>query len=220
VSCPRTIALGAYVLGALDRDERCELEAHLETCAICRAELERLAPLPGLLSRLSAAEAERLGGADGALADEAERPPAAEAALGYEARRPERPPAALLDGVLAALAALGGELLREDAAEPPASLTATASDARTGVQASAELSGRPWGTRVDLRLAGVRPGERCRLVARAVGGRSEVAATWRATYLGTADVPGAVAIPPERLLALDVVAADDRVLVRMPVARR
>jgi hypothetical protein len=272
VSCPRTIALGAYVLGALDRDERCELEAHLETCAICRAELERLAPLPGLLSRLSAAEAERLGaaegvladeaerlggadgalvdeaerlgGADGALADEAERPPAAEAALGYEARRPERPPAALLDGVLAAvarrrrrsrrlravavaaalalaaLAALGGELLREDAAEPPASLTATASDARTGVQASAELTARPWGTRVDLRLAGVRPGERCRLVARAVGGRSEVAATWRATYLGTADVPGAVAIPPERLLALEVVAADDRVLVRMPVARR
>jgi hypothetical protein len=71
---------------------------------------------------------------------------------------------------------------------------------------------------VQLTLAGVRPGERCRLVARTQGGRSEVAATWRATYLGTADVPGAVAVPPRRVLALDVVGVGDRVLVRMPVS--
>jgi hypothetical protein len=197
VTCPRTIALGAYVLGALDREERCELEGHLETCAICRTELDRLAPLPGLLSRLSADDAERLGAEDIPFADDAARSGAL---------------------ALAALAAVGGEALRDDGVQAPAALTASASDPRTGVQASAELSGRPWGTRVDLRLAGVRPGERCRLVARAVGGRSEVAATWRATYLGTADVPGAVAIPPERVLALDVVAADDRVLVRLPVS--
>jgi anti-sigma factor RsiW len=52
--CPRTIAIGAYVLGALDRREFAELAAHLELCATCRAELVRLAPLPGLLSRLPA----------------------------------------------------------------------------------------------------------------------------------------------------------------------
>jgi anti-sigma factor RsiW len=51
--CPRTIALGAYVLDALERDERVELERHVEMCATCRAELERLAPLPGLLARLA-----------------------------------------------------------------------------------------------------------------------------------------------------------------------
>jgi hypothetical protein len=263
MTCPRTIALGAYVLGALDREERGELEAHLETCPTCRAELDRLAPLPGLLSRLSGDEAARLGAetartgegerpgsAGDALADEAQWLGAAEASpLGAgapgpedEARRPERPPGALLDGVLAAvgrqrrrsrrlralavaaalalaaLAAVGGEVLRDDGVEAPAALTTSASDPQTGVQASAELSERPWGTRVDVSLAGVRPGERCRLIARAIGGRSEVAATWRASYLGTADVPGAVAIRPERLLALDVVAAGDRVLVRMPVS--
>jgi anti-sigma factor RsiW len=48
--CPRTIALGAYVLGALERRERRALEAHLDGCATCRAELDRLAPLPRLLS--------------------------------------------------------------------------------------------------------------------------------------------------------------------------
>jgi anti-sigma factor RsiW len=56
-TCPQTIELGAYVLGALERDERRELERHLEVCPICRMELERLAPLPGLLSRLSADDA-------------------------------------------------------------------------------------------------------------------------------------------------------------------
>jgi anti-sigma factor RsiW len=61
VTCPRTISLGAYVLGALEWKERAELEAHLESCATCRAELDRLAPLPELLSRLSVEEAERLG---------------------------------------------------------------------------------------------------------------------------------------------------------------
>jgi anti-sigma factor RsiW len=61
VTCPRTISLGAYVLGALEREERAELEAHLESCATCRAELDHLAPLPELLSSLSVEEAERLG---------------------------------------------------------------------------------------------------------------------------------------------------------------
>jgi anti-sigma factor RsiW len=60
-SCPRSISLGAYVLGALAREERAALEAHLEVCATCRLELDGLAPLPELLSRLSADDAERLG---------------------------------------------------------------------------------------------------------------------------------------------------------------
>jgi anti-sigma factor RsiW len=50
------MSLGAYVLGALEREERAALEAHLEVCATCRLELDRLAPLPELLSRLSADE--------------------------------------------------------------------------------------------------------------------------------------------------------------------
>jgi anti-sigma factor RsiW len=61
VTCPRAICLGAYVLGALDRKERAELGAHLESCPTCRAELDHLAPLPELLSCLSVEEAERLG---------------------------------------------------------------------------------------------------------------------------------------------------------------
>lgn len=228
MTCPRTVALGAYVLGALEREERARLEEHLETCAICREELDRLAPLPGLLSRLTLDEAEVLEATElvplaGAL------PPApahsaaplerALFAVARERRRSRlmRASAVAAALVLAAVALVGGPLLDDDGGDGPAPLTAAASDLQTGVHGSAELTREPWGTRVELSLAGVRPGEHCRLVARAVGGRTEVAATWRAGYLGTAEVPGAVAIPADRLASLDVVTADDRVLVRMPV---
>jgi hypothetical protein len=234
MTCPRTIALGAYVLGALDRGERAELEKHLETCGVCREELDRLAPLPGLLSRLTVSEAEVLDVAepepaelDPAEVDPAEPRPAETSApleralfeVARERRRSRlmRTAAVAAALVLAAVAVIGGPLLDEDGGDTPAPLTAAASDIRTGVHGAAELSREPWGTRVELSLAGVRPGEHCRLVARAAGGRSEVAATWRAGYLGKAEVPGAVSIPPERLRSLDVVTADDRVLVRMPV---
>ena len=249
MTCPRTVALGAYVLGALEREERARLEEHLETCAICREELDRLAPLPGLLSRLTLDEAEVLDTAEPlpAAIDPAELdragpqhaepsvslagalPPApahsaaplerALFAVARERRRSRlmRASAVAAALVLAAVALVGGPLPDDDGADGPAPLTAAASDLQTGVRGSAELTREPWGTRVELSLAGVRPGEHCRLVARAVGGRTEVAATWRAGYLGTAEVPGAVAIPADRLASLDVVTADDRVLVRMPV---
>ena len=229
MTCPRTVALGAYVLGALEREERSALEAHLETCGVCRDELDRLAPLPGLLSRLSVDEAELLATAEPGPAelDTAEPEPAETSApleralfeVARERRRSRMLRAAAVAAavVLAAVALVGGPLLGGDGRDEPAPLTAAASNLRTGVQGSAELSREPWGTRVELRLAGVRPGEHCRLVARAAGGRSEVAATWRAGYLGTAEVPGAVAIPADRLRSLDVVTADDRVLLRMPV---
>jgi|Tabmets5t2r1_1033131.scaffolds.fasta_scaffold00244_9 hypothetical protein len=230
MSCPRTIALGAYVLGALEREERFDLEAHLETCEICGRELDRLALLPGLLSRVTVGDAEVLDWAEPEHAelDAAQPMPPTSAPLeralfevARERRRSRlmRIAAVAAAVVLAAMAVVGGALLGGDGGDEPTPLTAAASDPQTGVQGTAELSPEPWGTRVEVRLAGVRPGEHCRLIARAAGGRSEVAATWRAGYLGTAEVPGAVAIRPELLRSLDVIAADDRVLVRMPVMR-
>jgi hypothetical protein len=53
MTCPNTVTLGAYLLGALDPRERFEFEAHLGGCDTCRAELVRLAPLPGMLNQIS-----------------------------------------------------------------------------------------------------------------------------------------------------------------------
>lgn len=56
--CPEArIALGVYVLGAIDPDERVLMDAHLDTCAECRAELAEFAELPGLLAMVPAEEA-------------------------------------------------------------------------------------------------------------------------------------------------------------------
>jgi len=51
------IALGVYVLGAIDPAERVLLDAHLETCEACQAELAELADLPALLALVPAEEA-------------------------------------------------------------------------------------------------------------------------------------------------------------------
>ncbi|WP_051032034.1 anti-sigma factor family protein [Nocardia veterana] len=43
---------GPYVLGALDREQRLEFEAHLSECAECRAAVAELSGLPGLLRQV------------------------------------------------------------------------------------------------------------------------------------------------------------------------
>lgn len=46
------ISLGVYVLGALDEAERAAVEAHLDGCPECAAELAELSGLPAMLSRV------------------------------------------------------------------------------------------------------------------------------------------------------------------------
>jgi anti-sigma factor RsiW len=59
------IALGVYVLGAIDPDERAAVDDHLDTCPQCRAELAEFMELPGLLALVPSEEAIAL--ADGPL---------------------------------------------------------------------------------------------------------------------------------------------------------
>jgi len=57
-------ALGIYVLGAIDPDERALVDAHVAGCRECREELAGLAGLPALLSRVDADEIGRIFLAD------------------------------------------------------------------------------------------------------------------------------------------------------------
>ncbi|WP_327043559.1 zf-HC2 domain-containing protein [Microbispora sp. NBC_01189] len=63
------ISLGVHVLGALDAEEAAEVEAHLETCAECRAELAALSGLPPLLALVSAEDVERAAAPPRAVLD-------------------------------------------------------------------------------------------------------------------------------------------------------
>jgi predicted anti-sigma-YlaC factor YlaD len=50
------LSLGAYLLGALARADRAHVDSHLRTCADCRAELDYMDALPGLLDRVDESE--------------------------------------------------------------------------------------------------------------------------------------------------------------------
>lgn len=45
--------LGAYLMGGLPEEDAAAVRAHLDVCAMCKAEHDDLAPVPGWLSLLS-----------------------------------------------------------------------------------------------------------------------------------------------------------------------
>jgi anti-sigma-K factor RskA len=55
LECPQTADAAAYVLGALDEGESDRYRLHLDTCAVCRYEVDELRPAVDLLSMTSPA---------------------------------------------------------------------------------------------------------------------------------------------------------------------
>jgi anti-sigma factor RsiW len=199
--CAVRRSLGVYVLGALEPPERDDVARHISRCPTCRRELDRIAPLPGLLADVSRSEFERL------------------AALPVPApARPRRATAVLCAALLLILAAavqLGREALRD----PGAPVTASGWNPATDVRMAAAIAGDNWGARLEIELSGVTPGERCRLVVRAADGRTEVVSRWRVTYAGRAAVEATTSIPAREVSELWVVTDRGRRLMRMPIPR-
>jgi hypothetical protein len=209
--CPIRRSLGVYVLDAIDPAERDAMERHLRGCGECRRELERFAALPELLAGVPVAEAELM----------APPPPALLDRLLEEARAVPRPPrrgmVAALSVALLLVLAVGVGLGRDALRAAPTPTTFSAWNAATDGRMAAEVTPLPFGSGVELRLDGVRPGERCRLIARGAGDRAEVLARWRATYAGTAGVHATTSIPAADLSELSVVAADGRLLTSVSI---
>ncbi|HEC09053.1 MAG TPA: zf-HC2 domain-containing protein, partial [Acidimicrobiales bacterium] len=104
----------AYVLGALEPQERAEFETHLSSCRECRDETAAFAPIPGLLARIDPAEAvegplpERVvAGAALEVADELHR-----------LRRSRRLWQLTAAAAIVALLLVGGSLLSRDGGAP------------------------------------------------------------------------------------------------------
>ena len=97
------------------------------------------------------------------------------------------------------------------------SIVVDRTDPQTSVSANVTLDRKDSGTQLTLVLGGVRPGEHCRLVARNAAGREETAASWVATYSGTASVTGTTSFPRRSITSLQVVRGDGVVLVSLPV---
>ncbi|XVS63240.1 anti-sigma factor family protein [Actinosynnema sp. CA-299493] len=212
MSCARTVALGAYLLGSLDPAERSTFERHVRGCADCRREMVRLAPLPGLLGQVRLSDLELPFDDPAPDPDLRPLPPLAEPEPGpapVRARR-RRWPVLVGAGVLVVLVALGvavvPRLVGDDA------VTWHAADATSGVAASAELVGRSWGTELRMSVENVPKGVRCKVIVHDRDGRTEVGGWWGADHAPDERIPGATSFPVGEIERLDLV-VDMTVLV-------
>jgi len=238
------LSLGALVLGALDPNERSAVEEHLSTCERCSASLQELATLPAVMSRITlddidaalgtgtpdllprlvdAAEASAVN--DDAVEADAVRKRAPEPTplpLSLRTRRRRLVAALGSAAAVAAVAAMAfgfgvvGPRSHNSVTPTGSVVTASATDPATHVSATVELAPVATGTRLGLSLSGVEPGEHCQLVAVSTDGRQEVAATWEATYAGTAHVSGNTALSKAEIARLEVTTFDGRMLVSLP----
>jgi hypothetical protein len=162
--------IGAYLLGSLSDDRRAALQAHLDACPACRAELEELEGIARLLPL-----------ADPVRESERPVPPAHLGDAIFERiareRRMQRRRSRTRAGIFAAAAAviaIGAFVLATAGDDQP---TANVEFARS--ESTARLVYFPWGTQIELNVAGL-PGEEVYLVwlERPTGDRIPAGSFW------------------------------------------
>ncbi len=208
--------IGALVLGQLDPDQRASTEAHLDGCPDCRAEAEALAPVAALLSR---ADPERLTPSPtppAHLGDRIARRIAAE----RRAKRRRRVRLGLgLGGacVAATAAALIAVLLSgSPSAAPPETVAFRALPGRAWAQAT--LEPRPWGSAVNVRVSGFRPGTLCKVWLRRRDGTRVTAGSFRYVYDGESDEAGlSSAVTPGDATAIGLRAGTKTFVAPLPL---
>jgi len=147
----------AYVLGSLSSTERREYEAHLETCARCRAAVAELSGVPALLAKLDFEDVRALD------ESQPDTPPLRPEVLGSILdkvrwrRRRSRLLTSAAVAVAAALLAVGLVIvIRPEAvglqtnapqAAPGLEMTKVS---ETPINAAITMSGYGWGTRIDM----------------------------------------------------------------------
>ena len=202
MTCTIMMSLGVYVLGAADTAERQRLEAHLPTCPACRAELARLAPLPGLLA-----------GIPESMRDTAPSPGRQTRSPGRQARRPARVlrpggtrlRAAGAAACLTAAAVTAGFWLSSGSGgQHAAALTLAGANPATHVSATATLTATSWGTSIQLQVRGLPENVECRLVVRSRTGRTEVSGVWDAWADGPVSIPASASWLPSDIATLQV----------------
>jgi putative zinc finger protein len=169
-------SLGAYVLGQLPDDERIRLEAHLEGCPSCSAEIEQLSSLVRPMSL-----------ADPARFDTAPALPAAlgarvATAIGRERlsrRRRRFSLGVALGGATAAVAAVLVLFVIGGSSPPGPEQHVSFASTPKGVKISAKLIPNAFGTEIHMYVKGVDSGTLCRVYLKSRGGGALSAGTFR-----------------------------------------
>lgn len=215
----------AYVVRALDSDDRRLYEAHLDDCRLCRDAIADLTPVLGLLARVAVERAESLLDAPGATGPD----PAARARMvargTREARR--RRMMAWGGGIAAAavLALVVAFAVTTSVVPAPAPEEVVALQPVTDVPLSAtvELTDVAWGTRIAM-VCDYPPSDDPYardeqwpyvLVVTSTDGATSELSTWRAGPGSTAHLDAGTALDRSDIASIEVRAvADGRVLLR------
>jgi hypothetical protein len=205
--------LGALVLGRLQGAERAAVQAHVDGCEACAREVAELAPLAGLLARVDPAHVEAPPAPPARLGDLVARRIRAE---GRVRTRRRRVTGLALAGAAAAaaIAAFAASSLLDESSEsgPPTQRVAFPSS-RPGVDVSAAIAPRAWGSQLTLSVRGVRPGTLCRVWLRGPDGRRVSAGSFRYRYEGGSDDAVLTAgLSPSEIEAIAVRAGPERLV--------
>ncbi|WP_370947565.1 anti-sigma factor [Amycolatopsis sp. cg5] len=219
-----TDSLGVYVLGKLDPAEAKAVEAHLAACAACTLEVEELREIQVML---------------GAVPDEAflDGPPEDELVLRRLERRTRSrffTPGRLVAASIV-VAAIGGLLLGRGTAPteqiaapapaPPAQLNAppaagtkvaSVTDQASGARMTLRVEPAAGWVRVNLGAAGIKSGEKCRMVVVSRSGERVVAGSWLvspdAERVGS-NVDGTALVPMDQVASVEIATFDGRTMV-------
>ena len=206
MTCPVTAsALGAYVLGALESDERRQFEEHLEHCAFCTAELAEFATLPGLLDQVRPEDLEPIAVTPS--------PGLFERVSAAARATPQRRPRRWLLAAAAALVLLAGGAGAVVWATSQGSDTVTASSGPVEVTLAA--TGANDGTALDVTVAGFRPGEICRIVVVDEDGEHHPAGEWNVSEEGGGQWDSWADVPRDDLSEVVIYGDGDREVVRL-----
>jgi hypothetical protein len=171
-------SLGAYALGHLDAGERAGIEAHLEGCPDCRAEVEALS---GVVALLPHADPERFGPVPQPPSDLGRRILAgfdADRRMTKQRRRRRRFGFALGGGIAAAAAAVLALVILPGGDGGPEQHVEFAS-LPAGVKIGAVLEPHGYGTEIRMYVSGIRSGTLCRVFLAGPGGTRYSAGSFR-----------------------------------------
>lgn len=190
----------AYVLGALDLDDRAEFQAHLATCDECRDEVVALAAVPGLLHGVDHQEGVS---APDRIADMAADIVDSQWRSVKRSRRRWR----WATGVAATVAAVSLVLAGIGSTQPGKGAELSL-ESPTGAIGLVLIETKSWGTAVGIEIADLPSSDRYIAWAVSEDGAWEQMAAWGPTPNNSAVVNGASSIPTENLASVVITTGD------------
>ncbi|RSM62113.1 hypothetical protein DMB66_22775 [Actinoplanes sp. ATCC 53533] len=214
--------LGGYLLGGLDDADTDRLDEHLLGCDECRAELDRLAPVPDLLQSLEREQPVAAGSRPSPARIESLLARMRAEQARENRRGLGRRLAAVAAAVLVVAAGVGVVIARDE--DPPAVTPPAAAPSQpavtavfeaedgSGLAGQAVLTGKTWGVSIDLTVSKLRGRGPFVCRVRNADGTVEQAAIWGPTPSGNAKVTGASSIQLRNVSAVAVADNDGHVL--------